>query len=509
MFVATANSAAICEDLFDPPTKHSPDESLAPHKPATLKIIESEIKNSKSASDFFMKELRAQSDAIKAKAKNKTIELDFLCLGAGPQCAAASLVLGRTKLTSMVLEKTDSVAKTFSLKDFFINTVELAALTMHAFPGGVGSLANHTSQKYAFSSQLASHIQAQQYASNIPVLFGTTLVSAKTIKVGSEEIVEVTTDTGIVIRTKNLILGTGLGEIGTKVRDEKYRAAFAHALKLHEQNPDQLFPIMATDTFLIAVKNAKANGKELTVPKEIVIVGDGDGAKICIEGLASLNLPVGLKITWIGNTYSTPKEYLEGSGRERYVQFIVPFYERGQITGVPGHAQSWEVMPGGQMRLITADKDTGAKYIADGQMIIDSTGYDNSVPGILRSLGAQPDMVDILGPLREMNLESTVLGRQAVDTDGNPIPVVAIGAAAGQLGTRAELATAQNKNPVAIFNSVSRTSALISKLVNMLPLESRRGVRAARETLLPAAEIIREAKSHRERQLNSLPRPTK
>ena len=45
---------------------------------------------------------------------------DVVCLGAGAQCAAASLVLGRTSLRTLVIEKSDQVASTFQNKDFLL-----------------------------------------------------------------------------------------------------------------------------------------------------------------------------------------------------------------------------------------------------------------------------------------------------------------------------------------------------------------------------------------------------
>ncbi|HEY8272040.1 MAG TPA: hypothetical protein VIG33_14205, partial [Pseudobdellovibrionaceae bacterium] len=260
--VPASHAAELCAMVFEQ-SKDLARSPAFPQDPITLSRVRAEVENSKVASDFFMSEFQKQSDSLKAKYKNKVLELDYLCIGAGPQCAAASLVLGGVKLRTLVLEKTDLVSKTFAEKDFFINSTESDGLSMHQFPNGVGDLADYTSQKYALSSQLAAHLQLQQFASNIPVLLETTMTHVRVLKKEGKPLLEITTDQGIVITAKNLLLGTGLGEIGTKVSDQNYQAAFKANYQKHLTQPDAIQPMMSTDTFLSVVKKASGSGKNI------------------------------------------------------------------------------------------------------------------------------------------------------------------------------------------------------------------------------------------------------
>ncbi|MGZ3747016.1 MAG: hypothetical protein ACXWRE_06605 [Pseudobdellovibrionaceae bacterium] len=504
IFASALQAGESCEAIFEL-SQDLAQSPAFPQDPATLQQVQAEIKNSKVASDYFMTEIRNESNKLKTQFQNKVLELDFLCVGAGPQCASSSLVLGGTHLRSLVLEKTNLVAKTFAQKDFFINSTESQGLSMHDFPNGVGSLAAHTSQKYAHSSQLAAHIQMQQFASNIPVLLETTMTKIREIKKEGKLVLEISTDQGITIITKNLILGTGLGEVGTKVKDANYQAAFENNYQKHLERPDALQTIMSTDSFLAALKNASAMGKKISMPKRLVLVGDGDGSRISVEGLNSpfVELPKEFHITWIGNSANTPEQYLlRRNGGDRYVHLIVPFYKRGQVQGIPGHVQTWEVRSDSSMHLTTADKETGKVYEADGDMIVDATGYENKVPQLLSDLGAQPKLADVMGPLPEMNLQTTVLGRQFLDGSGKPLPIFVVGAASGLLATPEELAPTPNKNPISIFNTIPRTSMLISNLAGSTPAPSKHGVREGRPAVRPAKDLINEAKKKRQQQVN-------
>lgn len=506
-----ADATNSCASIFSSDLKldnSARDLSLSPafpQDPATLQKVKSEIEDAKIASLFFMSELRKESDSLKATYRDKVIELDYLCLGAGPQCAAASLVLGTTNKRSLVVEKTDLIAKTFAEKDFFINSTEGTNLTMHNFPGGVGSLADFTSQKYAHSLQLAAHIQAQQYASGVPVLLNTTVVDAKVLTEKGISTVEILTAQGLRIRTKNFIIGTGLGEIGTKVRDQNYKTAFAENQQNFLAQTAALFPIMSADALLTAIKNSSAKQQTLSLPKRLIVIGDGDGSRIAIEGLSSanVNLPERLKISWVGNNFSTPEEYLASrNGGDRYVHKIIPFYERAQISGTPGHVQSWKRQENGSMQLTVTDKDTGITQMVEGDMIIDATGYDNSVPFFLKNLGAKAELQDIVGSLPELNLTSTVLARQATAENGQKLPVYVIGSAAGGLGTAIELVNSPNKNPMAIFNTAPRTSKFTSDLLQIPEFTSLRGAKTERLPTRSAQEIIEAAKKLREQQKN-------
>ncbi|HEY8270349.1 MAG TPA: hypothetical protein VIG33_05630, partial [Pseudobdellovibrionaceae bacterium] len=234
------------------------------------------------------------------------------------------------------------------------------------------------------------------------------------------------------------------------------------------------------------------------------MVGDGDGSRICVEGLNSpqVKLPEGFHITWIGNSLQTAEEYIASRDGDRYIHKIVPFYQRGMIKGIPGHVQSWELRPDSKMHLTTTDKTTGKSFETVGDMVIDATGYQDTVSQILSSAGAQAKTADITGPLPELNLTTTLLGRQALAENGEALPIFMIGAAASALATREELAGSPNKNPIAIFNTVARTSMLMSQLTNTKPASSSRGLRPGRPPVQPAAKLIENAQKHRRQQIN-------
>lgn len=502
-----ASSADLCSHYFPEESPiESSDLSLSKAFPQDAKVlqrVQKEIENSRDASKFFMSEMTKISDSIKKKHAHEIIDLDWLCLGAGPQCAAASLVLGETGFKSMVLEKSSFVGKTFADKDFFINSTETENLSMHQFPGGVGSLADYTSQKYAHSSQLAAHIQAQQYASTVPVLLSTTLTQVKLIKSDSthngQSIFEIITDQGITIRTKNFLVGTGLGDIGTKVKDSDYVQAFEAAYKINFQKPDQMQKIMSTDTFLIALKRSTLQKEIFHLPKRLIVIGDGDGARISLEGLRSANvkIPENFKIVWIGNNFKTAEDYVASrDGGDRYIHHIVPFYKDHIISGVAGHVKSWTQNLDGSMMIKVTDKENKLTEV-QGDMIIDSTGYDPIMPKILKQISSEAQLIDVLGPLSELNLEKTVLARQVKLADGTEIPLLALGAAAGALATKLELQNLPNQNSVAIYNTVSRTSAVVSNLLGIPNFKSENGVRSKRFEPLSSLEIIQEAQKER------------
>lgn len=478
-----------------------------PQDAATLSLVAQEIDNSIQASKYFMGKISERSRELKRQIRTQggTIQVDVLCLGAGVQCAEVSLVLGRSKFNTMVVEATNLVANNFASKSFFINSEERAALTMHEFPGGVGELSDHTSQKYASSVQLAAHIQEQQYASDVPVLLGSKVAKVEIRDVGKpNQSLRITTANGITIIAKHLFVGTGLGTIGTKVRDEGYRAAFDRDLQKHLSDSDKLFPVMSTDTFLEAIHNARLNGKTLTLPQSVVIVGDGDGARIAMEGMRNpnVNLPAGFQITNIGNNFQTAADYLASrKGSDRYRHLIVPFYAAGQVHGNPGHVQSWSCCDAeGRMQLVSTDKETGASYTSSGQMVIDSTGYDAVVPGLQHQVGAADQLADFTGPLPEMGMSQTILMRQMTLPNGTTLPIYAIGAAAGPMATREELTPSPNRNPISIFNTVARTSMAVAILFNQAPFSSQRGARTARKPTISFQKMIEQAEDKRNSQ---------
>ncbi|MBK9323750.1 MAG: hypothetical protein IPM97_12545 [Bdellovibrionaceae bacterium] len=447
-----------------------------------------------------MSEIRTESDALKNKYKGKVLKIDVLCLGAGPQCAAASLVIGRTKLKSLVVEKTDFVAKTFAEKDFYINSTESDSLSMHQFPGGVGGLAQLTSQSYAHSSQLATYIQAQQFASKVPVLLRTEVTAVRQVKQGHRNFLEIITDQGVVIQTKTLLIGTGLGEVGTKVRDSVYESEFMSFHYLHQNSPDQILKYMSTDGLLATIKSNHEKNMGVQMPRDVILIGNGDGSRIAIEGMQATNvqLPKDFHITWVGNNYKTAAEYIESrNGGDRYIPFIAPQYEKSRIHGVPGHVQKVESLANNRVRVTVKDSVTNSLIEVEGDMVVDSTGYTNRNDSLLRDLSSSQQMIDVMGPLKEFSFESTTLARQFLDARGKSLPIYAIGPAAGSLGKETELANLKNKNPVSIFNNVSRTSQFVSQLLGVPSLVVSTGIRIFRPQTESADKIIRDLKAFR------------
>ena len=469
----------------------------------TQKRIETEVQSARKVSKYFMSRLRAQSDKIKAQFKDKVLELDWLCMGAGPQCAAASLVLGKTNYKSMVIEKTNTVASVFANKDFFINTSETNNLTMHGFPDGVGSLANFTSQKFAHSNQLATYIQNQQYGSNVPVLLGTTVIDVKIIvkEVNGkrEEYTQIKTSEGITIIAKNLVIATGLGKVSTRVSDPEYVKAFEASLKDHSERPSELQEIMSTDTFLEAIKAASTEDKKIKMPKRIIIFGNGDGSRISVEGLRAKNieLPENFEIIWVGNPAETAEQYVESrKGGPRYIPLIVPFYQQGRVKPVSGHAKSWTRNKDGSMQVTVVDGEN-LKSI-QGDIILDGTGYEPIVPGMLNNISPGAKLVDIKGPIEELNLTETALMRQVQMPDGHTPSIYAAGPAAGTLPSAQDLAHSPSSGAVSIFNNATRTSYAMSQILG-LP-KTQNIVWRKRPSLLPFDQIIVNAEQKRKDQ---------
>lgn len=495
-----AQAALTCEAVFaELSTKET---NPFPQDIATLKKIAREQEEALKVSKFILSELTHDSTILKNRYAGKILELDVLCVGAGPQCAAASLVIGKTKLTSLVIEKTKYVAKTFAEKDFFINSVETETTSMHDFPGGFGSLAYLTSQTYAHSSQLATHIQSQQYVSGVPVLLETKVISSQKLVIDGKTYIELVTDQGITIRAKNVLLGTGLGEIGTKVKDLEYQKSFAdfHASRLTDTAALQ--PIMSTDAFLVSLKNSRLQKLGVNMPRDIILIGNGDGSRIAIEGLSDshVKLPEGFKIKWIGNNFQTAQEYTQSQGGwDRYLYKIVPQYEQNRISGLSGYVEKVEVLENGRYLVTVKDSKNNVISQTEGDMIIDSTGYTNQNAKLLAGAVKSPELVDITGPLKELDLMDTVIARQYQEIGGDKLPVYAVGSAAGSLAKETELVESENKNSVAIFNTVARTSQFVAQLLGVTAPESVRGARTSRPAPKSAAEIIKDLKSGRQK----------
>lgn len=459
----------------------------------TLQAVQNEVEAAKTVGRTLMHQFRERSERLLEEWRGQVVEMDVVCLGAGPQCTSVSLVLGKTQLKSLVVEKTEWVAKTFAEKDFFINSSELEQLSMHEFPGGVGSLSDFTSQRYGHSSELAAYIQSQQFSSGVPVLLNQEVVSIQQLKDKRGISFELKTKSGVTIRAKKLLFGTGLGEVATKVKVESYQEVFLKNLNQHEKNPFLIQKVMSTDTFLVSLRNLQERGTTLLLPRRIILIGDGDGSKIVLEAIsrARLKWPQGFEVIWVGNTHKNAEEYVASTrGWDRYIDHIVPYYIRHQIRGVSGYIETWSQKEDGTFQMSSKDKQSGAITPFEGDMIIDSTGYTPTTTAFYESMGAQAEAIDVKTRLNRNDASETTVARQLVAQNQEPLQVFLLGPAAGYLATKEELQGTVNMNPVSIMNTVTRSSRLASLLVGRAPLSTRYGIREKRGTVMSAQQIL-------------------
>lgn len=457
-----------------------------------LSVVRQEIQDARNISHTLQDYFIAKSDQLAKLYSGKTVVLDYLCIGGGPQCADASLVLGRTKNRSLVIERSNNIARVFAEKDFYINSTEDVALTMHEFPGAYGSLANLSSQQYSHSSQLAAFIQSQQKFSQVNVLLDQNVTGFKRVVEGSQTYFYVFTESGLKFKVKNLIVGTGLGEIQTKVADAIYKKDFASHLEKALQTNTEIQKISSTDSFLIALKNRMESGLPISLPQKIIIVGNGDGARIVLESikLYNITLPKDFQIVWVGNPAKNEVEFVESMrGWPRYIKLISEFYRDGMIKGVPGHISAYSKATDGTITMTSEDQDTHQSYSFSGSMVIDSTGYTPVTNELLKQIGASDTIVDFKGKLDGSELTS--LGRQAQLASGELLNVFFVGSAAGVLATKEELAGKPNRIGVSLYNTLGRTSRLLSQITNTEPLPTRFGVRTARPPMKSAQEWLK------------------
>lgn len=453
-----------------------------------------EMGNAHKLSALVMKEINKTSRKTIAQLKKTSVLHDAICIGAGPQCAAASLVLAQGNLKALVVDKANTVASNFAEKDFMINSSETAELTMHDFPGGRLEFANVISTKYANSRQLAAYIQALQYQSRIPVALGTEVISFDIQKLNGSDIVVMKTQNGLTLKTRNLIIGTGLGEAGTKIPAPFYKSLYKEMIAKSQVNPQDLQIVMNTETFMKALHIDPKRQSPIKMPKTVAVIGNGDGARISIEEMLEKHvvLPEGFKIIWIGNDYQTAEAYVASQrGWDRYIDMIVPHYQAKRLSGVPGYAMDAQINEAGRLNITVQDPDTKATQVVEADMVVDSTGYDNRIKNQLGQFLGAITLKDVKGDLNEREQLATNVARQVVLDNGTQTPIFFVGASAGPLWSKEQLAKFKNRNPVAIYNNVPLTQEFVEQLFNLPGYQRDMGILTERQKVQTAEEIFK------------------
>lgn len=481
------------------PTQAAPLCQTVLATPSQVIRVQDELANALKLSELIQSELRSQSRKLHAKIRRQNETFDVICLGAGPQCAAASLVLGRAKLKSLVVEKTDVVASNFAEKDFMINSSETDVLSMHNFPGGVLRFDQIMPQKYANSRQLAAYIQAQQYQSGVPVLFHTEIVGFRLEKRGLESLVVLKTQRGEELFAKHLLIGTGLGQANTKVPSPEYRALFQHQIRKSSVEPQALQKIMSTETFMKALNLAPHRKTKIEMPKRLIVIGNGDGARITVEELLepSVVLPQGFKIFWVGNPAKSAEEYVQSQkGWDRYLDKVVPHYQANRVVGIDGYAMEAKLLDDGSFKLRVENPTTKTSTEVEGDMVIDSTGYENVILKALAQDLGEVVLRDVKGSMPERNLPEVSIARQ-VTLGSQDVPIYFIGASSGPLLNREQMTNLPNRNGVSIYNNVGLTSAFMSKLLGVPELSRDLGNKDGRSDVEPAESLFAKLKAAR------------
>lgn len=450
--------------------------------------------NALKLSQLVMNEITKTSRKTIAQLKKNSILHDVICVGAGPQCAAASLVLSQGNLKVLVVDKANTVASNFAEKDFMINSSEAAELSMHKFPGGRLEFANVISGKYANSRQLAAYIQALQYQSRVPVALGTEVTGFEIQKHHGSNVVVMKTQNGLTLKTRHVIIGTGLGEAGTKIPTPFYKSLYKESIENSHVDPQSLQIVMNTETFMKALHLDPTRKQMIKMPKTVAVIGNGDGARISIEEMMEQHviLPEGFKIIWIGNDFQTAEAYVASQkGWDRYINLIVPHYHAKRLSGVPGYAIDAQLSDTGKLSITVQDPDTKATQIVEVDMVVDSTGYDNRIQSQLSEHLGKITLKDVKGDLTERNQPATNIARQVVLENGTTTPIYFVGASAGSLWSKEQLAQFKNRNPVAIYNNVPLTQELMEQLFNLPGFPRDIGVQTERKKVESAEEIFK------------------
>lgn len=388
-------------------------------------------------------------------SKDQFIEIETLCIGAGPACigAAANMPV-KVKEKSIILEATDNVAGVFSNANFFINTPAFFTTISKAGTPFKSDL------KFPHSSQLASYLQRSLIESEINVLLKSKVVDLTPIvdNNGTKHVL-VYTENGLVFRAKNILIGTGLGAGKTNVKNITYATKFQEYQIETSKNPGEYRQIMHSDAFLAAHK--LQNNKIPANTKEIIIIGNGDGARISLEALALQikDLPAGLKIKWIGGNYSNAQEYLASqSNFDRYTQLIPQLFEKNLIEGFAGRVLDVSFDSKGGVKSFVVGKEETQIIVdmKDNSIVVDATGYALN-PSPLESLSKKATVNKI-----DTIIEGEKISEQ-IETDGQLQPIYIVGAASNFSKARGNSMVA---NPVAIFNNMWTVERLIDQLYN-------------------------------------------
>jgi hypothetical protein len=459
-----------------------------PIKQSSTYPIRHEVQNSRALSEKLMKEFTKRSNHI----KSEKIEIqDFIIVGAGVQGAAAALALKDSGKKALIVEKSNLVASNFGSKEFTINSSETAQFSMHPFPESSLRFDQFTSSKYASSLQLAAYIQSLIYLSKVPVLLGTEMTK---LQHNSDGTVSLFTQEGLRLTARNIVIGTGLGEASTKVPDLEYKTEFEKYTAESAMDPTSLKPVMSTETFMRAFNRGFDNKTTIELPPTVLLIGNGDGARITVEEMAEsfVKRPQGFKIVWVGQDSKNSKEYIASQGGwDRYIDKVVPFFERGEIQPVTGYTQTIKKLPSGKFQMTVLDQKTSITTIVEGDFIIDSTGYENRTLNLVKQTFAGSELIDVKGSLKEKEMNQTSLAKQVQTAEGQSIPVYLVGPGAGLLATKAELQTQKNRNPVSIYNNVPRTTEVIYKIIGSGSPTRSNGEKLSAQVVLSSEEIYK------------------
>lgn len=432
----------------------------------------SEIATAKSESREAMRTIRHQSDKLMERfvGLKKIIELDVLCVGAGPACTAAAHSIPKNlRSKSLIIEGTNYVAKVFNNANFYINTPAQYTLIPEA-----KSTFNSTF-KYPHSAQLASYLQRSLIESGVPTLLKVSITSIRLVTDAKGRVVAtlLTTDKGLTFKVKQVLFGTGLGEGATKVQDPIYQELFNQNQELIKNNPTEFQKIMHSDAFLMTLKSKENSltddGIAKSLPSSIVLLGNGDGARITLEGIVQLShfLPKNFKITWVGGDYKSAEDYLKSqSSFDRYTRLIPDLYNRNLIIGHEGRSSGVSISENGSVSVSIAKKSGElSKIIVENKdtVIIDATGYSQKIK-VLETLPGETELKTVYATKAQhselFDQQPMAIAKQ-VYIKGVSIPVHIIGAATGGLATPTETNGKVVKNPVAVENNVWRIRELL------------------------------------------------
>lgn len=427
--------------------------------------VAAEIAAAKERSRAAMARIHRTSDRVKKKitGRKTPVEYDFVCVGAGPACISAALTLPASQRSRLlVLERSEDVAAVFGAADFFINTPPAQT----SLAGSPRPFAEDSRLPYPHSSQLAASLRSSLAESGSDVALSARVNGVEMLDSGR---VLVRLAEGGAVVARHVLLGTGLGERSTKINDPEYRRLFEESRLLSNADPRTLAPIMHSDSLLGALRAQADAGLDPAqiarrVPREILVVGGGDGSRIALEGLAALPLDAKTRITWLHRKIDNAAEYARSlEGRSRYEPMISTLFQRGLLRGIEGRADGARragdgiVVRGADGTEVNADHPAG--------LVIDATGYEPINTSLLRGLGGftrEPVRGEADG------FRDTLLGHR-IQVGERALPIYEIGVSAGMMLSKSEAQTRAGEgrvgNPAAILNNTGRVRALVSGLL--------------------------------------------